>query len=473
MTPVAPTWGRVHVGDTVRGADGRTWVVCERSPGPKWLLQGETIRFVLRCGEREVRIERPGTDPAPVIASADHSIIAAVVDQLIEIFGVVEVLGEYETEESNVNEPMAPAAPKRREPPTGQWGWYKLPHPVSGEADKLWPRVSTIARTLGDEYGLTAWKLRMTAKGVALRPDLIASAAAADVETDKSTLDGIVKSAMEKAEAGAGANYGNALHNFTQRLDAGESVTAMGVPAALVADVEAYAATLKRHGLTVLPDYSERVIVNPDQEYAGRWDRVVRDRAGNLYVLDLKTGKDLSYSWLEFATQEALYSRARYMCSLDFTGYEPAPVVDQSKALVMHLPVGTGRAQIYGVPIDKGWRAALAALDVRRMRTASKEWNWLVKPDTPADVIRLHLDRAGTFDELNTIMGNATKRGEWTDELAAHALARYDILRAQHAASREELAALWAELNPLGRWTEGVNDAAHKRNSILTNLTTV
>jgi hypothetical protein len=270
---------------------------------------------------------------------------------------------------------------------------------------------------------------------------------------------------MVKAEAGAGANYGSALHRFAERLDAGETVASMGVPAQLVPDVEAYARALKEHGLTVLPEYSERTVVNEEAEYAGTWDRIVRARDGALYVLDLKSGKDLSYAWLEIAMQEAMYAWARYVCSRDFTSYEPMPEVDRMKALVLHLPIGSARGQIYGVPIGeaKGWRAARAAMAVRAMRTEAKSWQHLVQPEEPADVVRLHLDRQTDMPGLMAVKANAEQRGIWTADLARHALARWDLIRAATAATREDLAALWAELHPLGRWVEGVNDAAQAR----------
>jgi len=543
----AVTWAGVHVGDTVRGADARTYTVTRRERGGLWLGSGVRYDvFTLRRGEgteaKSVTAGRGLTEPAPIVNRADHSEEHAAAGALLGAGFTVEILSEGQMSDATemlqgtadhpsgvapetdaqrcargehpdaslstlksgeimctacmvllkpkrtrakkaappavvrevlgpelAGEPfLAPAAPampapsgsngKRREPPRGQWGWYKLPHPLTG-VEALFPRVTTISATLDDEYGLTAWKLRMAVKGVSLRPDLVAVAASADVETDGSRLDEIVSSVMEKAEAGA--NYGTALHKFAERLDTGESVRAMGVPAAMVPDVEAYAAALKAHGLTAVPEYSERTLVNPDERYAGRWDRIVRDRAGVNYALDLKSAQSLEHAWLKTIIQLALYSRARYMCSRDFTSYEPAPEVDQDKALVLHLPIGSARAQIYGVPIDKGWRAARIAMTVRAMRTEAKSWNWLVSPESPADVVRLHLDRATSVAELLQVQGNARARHLWVPELERYALTRYDVIRVRAAADRAELAALWSELHPVGRWTQEVDDVAH------------
>jgi hypothetical protein len=584
----AVTWAGVHVGDTVRGADARVYTVTKRERGGLWLGSGVRYDvFTLRRGEGEdaksVTAGRGLTEPAPIVARADHGEEHAAAAALLEAGLTVEILSEGQMTDSDdsyrgelaqtpetdaqrcardahpdaslstlksgevlctacmviVGRPFvappepAPAPPvkrtrkkaapaavptdvpgalqaaqpapdgskgggaaitgsgapaksatdpfdvpaaavnggKRREPPRGQWGWYKIPHPLTG-VETLYPRVTTIADTLDDQYGLTAWKLRMAVKGVSLRPDLIALAASADVEADTKRLNDVVSSALDKAEAYSGANYGTALHKFAERLEAGESVKAMGVPAAMVPDLEAYEAALKAHGLTALPEHSERTVVNPDENYAGTWDRPVRDRAGAIRVLDLKSGQSLEHVWLKTIIQLALYSRARYMCSLDFTSYEAAPEVDQSKALVMHLPIGSARAQIYGVDIDKGWRAARAALAVRAMRTEAKSWNWLVAPESPADVVRLHLARATSLEELSATHRNAVSRGIWTDELATYALMRYDILRVRAAVDRATLGALWTELHPVGRWTEEVHAAALARELELNSYAT-
>ena len=462
----APTWGQVHAGDTVRGADGRDYTVTAVEPLGRWVGSGQIeIRFELEAqgdgDARRIVVRRPAAELAPIAARADTSDFAAAWAAFYGAGMAPDLIGETMTTTTEVlSDPAAPTA--RREAPMGKYGWYKLPDPGGSGSFDLYPRVSTIARTLSDEFGLTAWKLRMAVKGVALRPDLIARAASADTTVDKGTLDKIVESALERAEAGAGANLGSAMHKFTERLDAGESIASMGVPAQLVPDLEAYAAALKAHGFTVLPEYSERTVVNPEHNHAGTWDRIVRDRDGRLYVLDLKTGKDLSYSWLEIAIQEALYSRARLMCSRDFLVYEPAPTPDQMKALVLHLPIGTGRAQIYGVPIDKGYRAALVAMEVRAMRTEAKGWNWLLKPESPTDVLRLHLDRAESVDALMAVQPDAARRGLWTAEIQAYALTRYDLIRVR-TATRAELADLWAELHPVGRWTPELGAAAEAR----------
>ena len=239
----------------------------------------------------------------------------------------------------------------------------------------------------------------------------------------------------------------------------------MGVPDQLVADLTAYAAALKTAGLRVMPELSERVIVNAEHGYAGRWDRVVADRAGQLYILDLKTGKDVvEYGSLEIGTQQALYANGTHMATPDFKSYEPMPPVDRMKALILHLPIGAGQGQVYGLDIHKGWRAAGVAFETRRLRTEARNgWMWAYSPATGADAVELRIGRSVALDELGAAVADAKRIGAWTPELEAYALARYDLIRASTAQRTDDLAALWAELHPAGRWTDEVNAMAVRR----------
>ena len=530
------TWGQVHVGDTVRGADQRVWVVCERRPGSVWVAAGEHAEFVLRLGDRTVTCQRKLIDPAPIVAAADHRMMASAVGAVYASFpdarfieettetmqpteapavacthpaeklttlkrsGRVKCTAckEYVPGAPQVPAPApdgvtgggamitgssapanpdpfsAPAPAKRGDAPTGRWGWYRLPHPITGEPDQLYPRVSTIAKTLDDGHGLNEWKFRMVAKGVAIRPDLIASAAASDVDTDKNVLTGIVKSAMEAAEAGRGANFGTAMHKFCERYDDGESAASMHIPDALKPDLTAYAAALKAAGLTVVPEYSERVVVNVEHGYAGRIDRIVRDRHGVLRILDLKTGKEIiEYGGLQVGTAQACYANATHMALPDFTTYEPMPAVDLSKSFILHLPIGKGAGEVYALDIGKGWRAAIAAFHVRAMRTDARSgWLWSYSPGAPVDGVRVRIGRSATVEELGTGVAEARRMGAWDAELESYTLGRYDVIRAATATGADVLAALWAELQPAGRWTEEVETAAFARKNELDQLVT-
>lgn len=410
------TWGAVHVGDTVRGADHRPWEVTARGHRAAWVIEGESATFGLRNPERgSVEIRRNLADPCDLMRRADHSTTAAAFGALLNAGFNVEVL-----EESTVADQFESAAPPVKR---DRWGRYLLPDPETGE-EQPWTRVTTLARTLADEFGLTAWAKRMVAKGVAMRPDLIASASAASA-SDKGTLDGIVEAAMETAGASGGRNLGTALHKFTERLDRGEPMASLGAPPPLDADLIAYAGALKAGGFTVDAGGVERIVCVPELGVAGTLDRVVALRGGGLAVLDLKTAKDVSYSWLEIAIQLACYARATHVWDAAASRWLPMPSnMDRDRGLVLHLPAGKGRAQVYGVNLIKGWAAAVLAAEVRGARSDAKNLAWLVEPDDPA-AVALH--------------------------------------KVTNAASQTELAELWEQFNRRGLWSEEVNAAAHAR----------
>jgi hypothetical protein len=313
----------------------------------------------------------------------------------------------------------APHFPVKRD----RWGRYVLPHPVTG-VEQGWTRASTLARAMADEYHLTRWKQRMTGRGVALNRDLIAGFAAADAD-DKATMNSLVEKAMERAESSAGATLGTALHNFTHRLDRGEPLSALRAPDPLGADLVEYQATLKRHGLTVVSDLIERIVVCPQLNAAGTFDRIIGQRPGPwsscpLSVLDLKTAKSMEWGWLEIAVQLAIYSNATHMWDPASGTYIPMPpreVLDRERALVLHLPVGVATGTMYGVNLIEGWEAALVSEQVRQYRNSSKGYGWLVNPVDPAALL-LHRVSQADGPELARLWERHYPAGEWTDAVA-------------------------------------------------------
>lgn len=418
------TWGQIHVGDTVRGADQRVWTVTYRGAVNSWVVAGGHCRFTFKLGDREVSAWRRLAEPVELVERADHSGEAAAYGALSDAFGEIKIM-----EESTVDQFTAPAPDV--EPKFDRWKRYLLPDPQSG-VERAWTRVSTVARTLADEFGLTQWKQRMVAKGMALRPDLIAGASAADPESDKSTLNDIAQQAFDFAESRKGANLGTAVHTFAQRLDRGEALESMRVPAPLDRDLAAYAELMRTARLRI--EQSERVVIIPALGVAGRFDRIVTQQPGVTKseprsVLDLKSGKDLDYSWLEIAIQQALYAHATLMWVPATNTYEPMPVVDKSRALVVHMPVGKATAQLYGINIIEGWRLAQLAMDVRAARSGAKSLAWVFQPDDPATVALHRVSNAASREELAALWEELYRRGLWSAEVEAAAMAQYEQIK--------------------------------------------
>jgi hypothetical protein len=248
------------------------------------------------------------------------------------------------------------------EPRRDRWGRYLLPDPTTGE-ERAWTRATTLANTLSDPWGLVDWKLRMAVKGVATRDDLRALASALPLDTGKKQLNEVAQDAIEYAGGSSGRNMGTALHEWTAQSDRGE---APEVPSPWDRDLEAYHAALELYGVRTFPSSVERIVCIPELGIAGTFDRIVM-WSPSLYIADVKTAAGLDYSWLEIAVQLAIYANAEYLWD-GIGAWLPNDPVDKSQGLVIHLPVGQARCDLYWVDLEIGWEAVTLAVDVREWR---------------------------------------------------------------------------------------------------------
>lgn len=246
-------------------------------------------------------------------------------------------------------------------------GRYSLPHPVTGKPGRF-TRVTTFTRTLRDPYRLERWHLRMAGRGLAERDDLCVSILA-DYDDDDAVAKA-VDQAMEHAGTSRAATKGTAMHRFTEQLDRGEKVR---VPEHMRADLTAYEQTLDEHGLTV--ELIEQIVFVPGYELCGQVDRVLRDRHGNLLIGDLKTGAELKYGWLEHGPQVGAYSRGSHLWDAAAEEWRTMPAIDQHRAVIIHLPVGTGRCELVEVDLDVAWAAVEECAAVRQWRKRTDEFH--------------------------------------------------------------------------------------------------
>lgn len=271
------------------------------------------------------------------------------------------------TSRSDVLDDPALAAPAPRpEPKRDRWGRYLIPDPVTGK-ERSWTRATTWAATVADTFGLTQWELRMAAIGLARRQDLLVGVAAVldpDSPDGKRKLNKLVDQAKDAAHAGARATIGTALHSFVEAIDGGREVQ---VPAPFDRDIDAYRRAMVP--IKVSPNYLEKICVVRELGVAGTMDRVVRLPASRLPMIgDVKTGRDLSYSWTEIAIQLALYAHADTVYDPTRERHGRMLPVDQERALVIHLPASEARCQLYIVDIAAGWEMALTCGKVRDWR---------------------------------------------------------------------------------------------------------
>ena len=247
------------------------------------------------------------------------------------------------------------------EAPKDRWGRYLIKTRTGKETS--FPRVTTIAKCLDDEGALTAWKGRMTATGLVHRNDLLVAASAA--LEDKGALDRIVQQAIEAAGASSKANIGTALHSLTQALDLGQQPAILP---GLTADVDAYLAGVIKHGVIMDPRYVEVLLVNEKYEYAGTADRIARfSTRKKKQIFDLKTGS-IDYAMNAIAVQMAMYANAEYTYDWRTKECTPLPDIDKTRGVILHLPAGQGRLDLYEVDLVAGWEAAQMAMAVRSWR---------------------------------------------------------------------------------------------------------
>lgn len=240
-----------------------------------------------------------------------------------------------------------------------RWG-RPLIEPADGGKPVAYTRVSTLAKSLDKQEALTKWKQRMTAIGVSQRPDLLALVQATR-EDDRKTLDDACEQALAAARSGAAANTGTALHSFTERIDEGVPLEEIVASDLIKADLAAYRERVA--GLRMLA--AEVFVVQDDIKCAGTFDRLIQID-GRAYVADIKTGQHEPNYPHGVAVQTAIYARG--------TGYRPghgrtaslASIgVDLERAVLIHLPAGQARCDLYWLDIAAGWEMAQTATRVR------------------------------------------------------------------------------------------------------------
>lgn len=235
---------------------------------------------------------------------------------------------------------------------------------LTDEKPVAYLRPSSVAKSLDDNYQLTLWKMRKTAEGLLLRPDLMTRTAGViakgDPNTDtdtKKALNSITAQAIEAAGASKGSSAGTGFHDLTEVLDRGLSLPP--VPGDDMARLRDY--MVATEGIDWI-DF-ECFVVNDRVKCAGTFDRVGRMPDGRVAVLDLKSGKSEAAYPLATTIQIAIYAYAqRYN---EETG-ERSPIhpdLDLSKGYLIHLPP-SGGCQLYELDILKGWKAAQVAAQI-------------------------------------------------------------------------------------------------------------
>lgn len=214
---------------------------------------------------------------------------------------------------------------------------------------------SAIAKVPDDQHGLTNWRLRQVALGIATDPSKFLTEIGAH-SNDTKALDALCEQAIGASKGNSGRDRGTALHLITEKLDAGEDL--WDTPAVLEIKAK-WQALLSDYGLNVVK--SEGVVLYPGERIAGRFDRIVTD-GDQLYVLDIKGGAGADKYVHAHCVQLAMYANAPLMAELptgdvDFEVEDFTPMLDVSKhvGLVAHIPEA-GEPKVIAVDIAAGMR---------------------------------------------------------------------------------------------------------------------
>jgi len=260
--------------------------------------------------------------------------------------------------------------------PRDRWGRPLITPPEGGDP-VAYTRVTTFVKCLDDTFHLEKWKMRMVALGMSSRRDLVlATIALKDPEAqhDKRTLNQIADNAIEAAKGTARATTGTALHSFSEVIDKGEELPAH-VPEEYVADLDVYREIVRYLGE---PLAMEGFCVVDALRTGGSYDRVWRFTAAGLDLFEERTGRRMSYpTGEEVKPGDAIIGDLKTGRSIDFgigaitmqlatyanaEDYDhtlgsrtPVPVTRKDWGVVVHLPAGTGQAQLVWVDLAAGW----------------------------------------------------------------------------------------------------------------------
>ena len=250
--------------------------------------------------------------------------------------------------------------------------------PTDPEKRLRYRRPSGYAKLLDDESALTEWRIFKAMKGVASSTALAAKINVVKDE-DKSGKRSLRDEAMDKGSANEAADTGTALHAMTARAEDLEDL--WEPPEQYQDDLRAYVGLLDDLGL--ISDMVEVPMVNDAYRAAGTADRIYRltkpllvpDGSvlppGTLILGDLKTGQKLDFSLPGYCVQMALYADGQ-LYDVVTERRLPTPPINRSWTLLVHLPVGKGRATAWWLSVELGLRGALLAYDVNEWRNAWK-----------------------------------------------------------------------------------------------------
>ena len=243
-----------------------------------------------------------------------------------------------------------------------RWKRYLLPVPGGDPSEtEPWTRVTTLAKLVGGEHGLTIWSERELLRGVGMRASL--RALLADGHDDKAVLDEVREAAKEAAGMHDARRWGTAVHAGVESAMLHGGLLAPGIDLSEQYGRDVWAAVRCLHENGVRVRMIERLVVHATLKYAGRLDYLVEVELPAtalapartvLRVLDVKTGARITEQGQQVGAQLAGYVNATHLYDPASRAFEPLPSdLDTSTGYV--LAVREGRAALHEIDLLDGW----------------------------------------------------------------------------------------------------------------------
>lgn len=240
-----------------------------------------------------------------------------------------------------------------------RYGQYVIKDPRTGDYKRNrrgvpqgFTRATTYAKTLIDQFGIHQWEVRNVIAGLARRPDLVQRALGLDVTEDRDALQDIANLAKDAAGANLASSDGTDFHTVTEWIDAGR-MDPEDAPEKFREEALAYAGKMSSAGLTVKPEWIERVVFSDrgGEDVAGTADRIVLERDGTPVIADVKSGKGVDLGQREIAMQLKHYAVAVNQFGLYRKTSEPPRTGTDDPAQTGHWEPWTGApvSEEYGI----------------------------------------------------------------------------------------------------------------------------
>lgn len=280
-------------------------------------------------------------------------------------------------------------------------------------------RVSRVVDAIDNLKWLLRWYQGLLAKGMAMSPDLCGMASALDWNDPR--MAAIIETAHDRSGGNEKANWGTAVHSWTEP---GRDLAS--VPEEMRPDVRSYRLAHEEAGVTILR--YEVFVVNHTLKVAGTFDTLAECEELGRFLEDKKTGK---WSAMANGVQLGTYANStevdRDLVKAKLWAPPKALDVNLDWAVVAHIPKGGGTTTLRKVNVRRGYDLAKLAMEVKAHQEmpdwcAPEPLGKVTRKETLAAAIR----DATSRPELRDIMLNGERY--FTKALTAAAHKRWQEL---------------------------------------------